>query len=249
MQDDDSQSDLAKKRTARVQLTNGALEARAYVGPTEVPVEAPHKTIEMRTVAVDETLDPRRKATVARGMGEALAALEGEIVDPETGRVIPPVDPRAVPDTPWAQGKRPTHWKGAPPPAIGAPRAGITASPGSRPGYGAYVIAGAIVISALVGAAVIVATRTPEARPASPSAQAAPPSAAPPQQAAAPPQQAAEPPPAASAAPAAPAPQPSSSVPLRVGPPPSGTAASPRVPAPPPQPPPSAPPKSGDRIF
>jgi hypothetical protein len=176
MDDEDSQGDLARKRTARVLLANGALEARAYVGPTALPADSDHKTIEMRTVAVDEALDPRRKATVARGMGEALAVLEGEIVDPTTGQVIPAVDPRAVPNTPWAHGKRPTHLKGMAPPKIGATGAGIAAA---APGYGAYIAAGAIVVAAIACAGLIIATRGNSTTAPTSSAPSASPPAAP----------------------------------------------------------------------
>jgi len=169
MNDDDSQSGLAKKRTARVQLTNGALEARAYVGPTAVPVEEPHKTIEMRTVAVDESLDPRRQVTVARGFGAALGTLEGDIIDPTTGQILPPVDPHAIPNTPWAQGKRPTSLKGVAPALVRPPSAGAASSVASQPGYGAYIAAGSLVLAALVGAVVIVSSEGPGA-PASATA-------------------------------------------------------------------------------
>lgn len=177
MDDEDSQSDLAKKRTARVQLANGAMEARAYVAPTPIPADLDHKTIEMQTVAVDEALDPRRKATVARGMGEAVRMLEGEIVDPVTGEVIPAVEAMGVPNTPWVKGKRPTHLRGVAPERFGAAGAGTSAA--AKPGYFAYIAAGGIVIAALACAGIILSTRgnTKSADPTSSATPAAPPAA------------------------------------------------------------------------
>lgn len=257
MDDEDSQSDLAKKRTARVQLANGAMEARAYVAPTPVPLDSDHKTIEMRTVAVDESLDPRRKATVARGMGEALPSIEGDIIDPTTGRVLPPVDIKAVPDTPWAQGKRPTQMKGGVPIPFGAPTAGRAAD-GTGAGYGTYIAAGALVAVAIACALVLVSARTPktgadveapsaasartsDAERSSVSAGAAAPLAAPASAALAPPT--AFPPTVASSSGAATDPGPP-----RIGPPVRGSAA-PSGGKPSGKPTHSKPPPSGDRIF
>ena len=183
LMDDEDSKDLARKRTARVQLANGAIEARAYVAPTPIPADLDHKTIEMQTVAVDASLDPRRKATVARGMGEAVAVLEGEIVDPATGQIIPAVDAMGLPNTPWVHGKRPTHLKGAAPLKIGAAGAGLapglSAAGATRPGYFAYFAAGGIVIAAIACAGIILSTRgnTKGADPASSASPPAPPAA------------------------------------------------------------------------
>lgn len=237
--DEDSQGDLARKRTARVQLGGGALEARAYVAPTPLPADVDHKTIEMRTVAVDDALDPRRKATVARGMGEALAVLEGEIVDPMTGQVIPAVDPHGVPNTPWAHGKRPTHLKGTAPAKFGATGAGIAAA---GPGYGAYIAAGAIVAAAIACVGVIFYARGNGNVAASSAPSASPPPAATTGRVL-------EPTPAPSPAPA---PVPATSEPGSVAPPPSGKPAGPLPGKGAPTPPPAgtpAPVKSSGRIF
>jgi hypothetical protein len=147
---------VRKKRTVRAQLTNGALEAKAYVEPTGLPVEAPHKTFEMQTVDVDESLDPRKRATVARGMGEQVEMMEGDIVDPATGQVLPPVGADPRPLSPWNGGKRPTRQKMSPAIARPAPDArAIATSPASRPPVVAWAAAAFIVVAAVAGALVI----------------------------------------------------------------------------------------------
>jgi hypothetical protein len=153
---------VRSKRTVRAQVTNGALEARAYVASTSLPSDLAHKTFEMNTVAVDDQADPRRRATVARGMGEAVSVLEGDIVDPETGRVLPPVGADPGPDSPWLDGKRPTRLKGQAVPLRSAPPpGGAAASPGSRPGGLAYAGAAAIVLVGLAAAFWIGRTSAP----------------------------------------------------------------------------------------
>lgn len=161
-----------RRRTVRAQLTNGAREARAYA---EVPVKDRgdlHKTLDMRKVAVDPNLDPRMRKTVARGAGEAVHALEGDIVDPETGRVLPAPGADPNPNSPWRVGKAPTHVRLPVPELRTAATTGVARSAASQPSYVAWVIASAIVIAGVAVALLIVqrARREPAPAPAATAA-------------------------------------------------------------------------------
>jgi len=160
--------DDVRRRTVRAQVTNGALAAKAYQGPTGIPAqEDAHKTFEMQTVAVAREADPRFRNTVARGMGEAVQTLEGDIVDPETGRVLPPVGADPNPNSPWRVGKRPTKLElPRPDPHLLLATTGVASSRASRPGLVAY-LAAAVVVVAAVAVALFFANRAREqaARP------------------------------------------------------------------------------------
>ena len=169
-------SEEDRRRTVRAQLTNGAREARAYA---QVPVKDRgdlHKTLDMRKVAVDPNLDPRMRKTVARGAGEAVHALEGDIVDPETGRVLPAPGADPNPNSPWRIGKAPTHVKLPVPEIRTAATTGVARSAASQPSRVAWVIATAIVIAGVAVAVFIVqrARREPAPAPAATTTAAAP---------------------------------------------------------------------------
>ncbi len=147
-----------RKRTVRAQVTNGALEARAYAEPRSVARSDAHRTFKMQKVEVDPNVDPRMRKTVARGMGEQVSAIEGDIVDPETGRVLPPVGADPNPTSPWRVGKRPTHVKLPRPDVRTAATAGVARSRDAEPSRLVWVAA-AVIVAAAIGAAVFLGGR------------------------------------------------------------------------------------------
>jgi hypothetical protein len=148
-------SDDVRKRTVRAQLTNGALEARAYVETGVSPRADLHKTFEMRKVQVDPELDPRLRKTVARGMGEPVHALHGAVVDPVTGDALPPPGADPNPASPWKIGKRPTRARLPVPELRTAATTGVARSAATQPRRLAYVAAAAIVVAGVAAAIAI----------------------------------------------------------------------------------------------
>lgn len=230
-----------RRRTVRAQLTNGAREARAYAEVSVKDRGDAHKTLDMRKVAVDPRLDPRMRKTVARGAGEAVHELEGDIVDPETGRVLPAPGADPNPNSPWRIGKHPTKVKLAAPEVRTAATAGVARSAASEPSRLAWVIAGAIVIAGVVIAVVVAGRTRREPAPRPTNTAAAPVAPRPVEE---------------RAAPSAAVPTPSPSVPTDAPDgPASAVAPGPRAPsrpataAPPAAPPPATGSARGGRIF